>query len=132
MVRLTLFVIKGAIMDISKTIAEMKKEPGFNEHVGMILVHNGIVRGWSRSDRKPVTSIDVSVDGQTVEKLRKEYEEKPGIYKVVVEYKSGLLYPGDDVLFIVVAGDIRENVKPVLADLLDRIKAEAVSKKEMK
>jgi molybdopterin synthase catalytic subunit len=41
------------------------------------------------------------------------------------------LQPGDDLLFIVVAGDIRENVKPVLADLLDRIKAEAVSKSEI-
>ena len=118
-------------MDISKTIAAMKKEPGFTENVGMILVHNGVVRGWSRSDRKTVTSIEVSVDGPKIEELRQEYEEKDGIYKVVVEYRSGLLHPGDDVLFIVVAGDIRENVKPVLADLLDRIKSEAVSKKEM-
>lgn len=110
----------------------MKKEPGFTENVGMILVHNGVVRGWSRSDRTPVTSIEVSVDELKVEQLRREYQEKPGIYKVVIEYRSGLLHPGDDVLFIVVAGDIRENVKPVLADLLDRIKAEAVSKKERK
>jgi hypothetical protein len=29
-----------------------------------------------------------------------------------------------------VAGDIRENVKPALADFLDRIKSEAVSKQE--
>ena len=59
-----------------------------------------------------------------------EYEQKPGIYKVLVEAKSGPLQPGDDLLFIIVAGDIRENVKPVLAELLDRIKAEAVTKKE--
>lgn len=37
--------------------------------------------------------------------------------------------PGDDPLFIIVAGDVRENVKPVLAKLLDRIKAEAVTKR---
>ncbi|MBA3002992.1 MAG: molybdenum cofactor biosynthesis protein, partial [Desulfurivibrio sp.] len=35
-------------MDISKTIAEMKKNPAFAENVGMVLVHNGVVRGWSR------------------------------------------------------------------------------------
>jgi molybdopterin synthase catalytic subunit len=47
-----------------------------------------------------------------------------------VEAKSGRLKPGDDLLFIIVAGDIRENVKPVLSDLLDRIKSEAVKKTE--
>ena len=39
--------------------------------------------------------------------------------------------PGDDLLFLIVAGDIRENVKPALADLLDRIKSEAVTKQEL-
>jgi hypothetical protein len=33
-------------------------------------------------------------------------------------------------LELVVAGDIREHVKPVLAELLDRIKAEGVKKEE--
>ncbi len=118
-------------MDISKIIAEMKKEPGFTENVGMILVHNGVVRGWSRKDRKPVNSIDVSVDEVTIETLRKEYSQRPGIYKVLIEYASGTLQSGDDLLFIVVAGDIRENVKPVLSELLDRVKAEAVHKTEV-
>jgi molybdopterin synthase catalytic subunit len=68
--------------------------------------------------------------GVDLEALRQEYEQKPGIYKVLVEAKSGTLQPGDDLLFIVVVGDIRENVKPVLAELLDRIKSEAVSKTE--
>jgi len=32
---------------------------------------------------------------------------------------------------IVVAGDLREHIKPVLSELLDRIKAEAVCKREI-
>ena len=118
-------------MDITKTINEMKKEPGFADNVGMILVHNGVVRGWSRKDRSNVEYIDVSPDNEKIEIIRKEFENKPGIYKVVVEAKSGRLKPGDDLLFIIVAGDIRENVKPVLSDLLDRIKSEAVKKTEV-
>jgi len=117
-------------MDITKAIAEMKKEPGFAENVGMILVHNGVVRAWSRKDRSTVTAIDVAPDFKKIEALRAEYQKKPGIYKVLIEAKSGRLQPGDDLLFIVVAGDIRENVKPVLAELLDRVKSEAVVKKE--
>jgi molybdopterin synthase catalytic subunit len=117
-------------MDISKTIAELKKDPSFSENVGMVLVHNGVVRAWSRKDRRGVSSITIRVDRERMEQLRQEYERKPGIFRVVVEARDGDLKPGDDVLFIVVAGDIRENVKPVLSDLLDRIKAEAVSKSE--
>ena len=117
-------------MDISKTIAELKKDPAFAENVGMVLVHNGVVRAWSRKDKGTVTAIKVTPDLEKMEAIRREFEQKPGIYKVLVEAKSGTLKPGDDLLFIVVAGDIRENVKPVLADLLDRIKAEAVTKSE--
>lgn len=118
-------------MDITKTISEMKKDPGFADNVGMVLVHNGVVRGWSRKDRRSVAYVDVSPDLEKIDRIRREYEKKPGIYRIVVEAKSGKLKPGDDLLFIVVAGDIRENVKPVLAELLDRIKAEAVKKSEV-
>lgn len=117
-------------MDISSTIAEMKKEPGFSENVGMVLIHNGVVRGWSRSDRSSVSRVEVAVDHQRIEELRKSFEQRPGIYKIVVEPREGVMEPGDDLLFILVAGDIRENVKPALADLLDVIKKEAISKKE--
>jgi molybdopterin synthase catalytic subunit len=118
-------------MDITAAIKKMKKEPGFRENVGMILCHNGVVRGWSRVDKSTVAKIEVTPDRATMERLRSEYEAKPGIYKILVEAKEGTLEPGDDLLFIVVAGDIRENVKPVLAELLDRIKSEAVSKREI-
>ncbi len=117
-------------MDISKTIAGMKKRPDFNDNVGMILVHNGTVRSWSRKDRSSVSAIEVRADSDRIAALREEFLQFPGIYDIVIETCSGLLQPGDDLLFIIVAGDIREHVKPVLADLLDRIKSEAVSKTE--
>ena len=119
-------------MDITAEIARMKKDPGFAQNVGMILIHNGVVRAWSRSDHKEVTDIEVHPDRDRMEALRAEYETRPGIWRVVVEASAGRLKPGDDLLFIIVAGDIRENVKPVLAELLDRIKAEAVTKSETK
>lgn len=117
-------------MDISKQIAELKKDPEFSRNVGMVLVHNGVVRRWAREDRAPVARLEVQADIEKIEALRREYEVKPGIYKILVEAKSGMMAPGDDLLFIIVAGDLRENVKPVLAELLDRIKSEAVAKTE--
>jgi molybdopterin synthase catalytic subunit len=118
-------------MDISKTIAELKKRPDFNDNVGMILIHNGIVRSWSRQDHSEVTMLETKVDHKHIELLRREYLKKPGIYEIIIETSSGRFKPGDDLLFIIVAGDLREHIKPVLSELLDRVKAEAVTKQEI-
>ena len=118
-------------MNISETIAQMKKNPEFAKNVGMILVHNGVVRAWSRKDRQGVEALEVTPDYEKIEAIRQDFLKKEGIFDIIIEAKSGRFQPGDDLLFLIVAGDIRENVKPVLAGLLDRVKAEAVSKKEI-
>jgi len=118
-------------MNIQEQINEWKKDPQFSKKVGMILCHNGIVRGTSRTDKREVIGVKVTPDFKLIEELRAQYEQAPGIYRVAVEACGGELYPGDDLLFILVAGDIRENVKATLAELLDRIKSEAVSKEEL-
>ncbi|MEA3467121.1 MAG: molybdenum cofactor biosynthesis protein MoaE [Thermodesulfobacteriota bacterium] len=119
-------------MDISKRIAEMKKQPGFQDNVGMILIHNGTVRGWSRQDnKKKVAALEVTPDLDKIESIRQDLLKRDGIYDIVTEAKTGHFQPGDDLLFLIVAGDIRENIKPVLAELLDRVKSEAISKKEI-
>ncbi|MDP2848756.1 MAG: molybdenum cofactor biosynthesis protein MoaE [Humidesulfovibrio sp.] len=118
-------------MDISHAIAELKKQPGFTDNVGMILVHNGVVRGWSRKDHADITAIEITPDQAKIKALCEEFEKRPGIFRAIAHANSGLMQPGDDVLFLIVAGDIRENVKPALADLLDRIKSEAVTKREI-
>ncbi len=118
-------------MDISKRIAEMKKLPGFVDNVGMILIHNGTVRSWSRNTKKSVAALEVSPDSKKIETIRQELMKREGIFEIVIEANSGQFQPGDDLLFLIVAGDIRENIKPVLAELLDRVKAEALTKKEI-
>ena len=117
-------------MDINKTLQEVKARPGFADHVGMVLVHNGVVRGCSRNDRSPVTSVHITPDREKMAAIVHEMEQRPGIFAIVAHAEEGLLKPSDDVLFLVVAGDIRENVKATFAELLDRIKAEAVIKLE--
>jgi molybdopterin synthase catalytic subunit len=117
-------------MDINKTLAELKQTPGFTENVGMMLVHNGVVRAWSRNDRSPVKKVKVTSDRERILAICRELEQEPGIFKILAEAAEGELKPGDDLLFLVVAGDIREHVKATFAELLDRIKAEAVMKQE--
>ncbi len=123
------FVEFVKIMDISKKIAQMKKMPGFVENVGMVLAHNGIVRGRSR-DGKLVKFLRVKTDYEKIEVLRRKYCQADGIFAVEVEAKEGMFSPGDDLLFIVVAGDIRPNVKRALSELLEEVKATCFSKTE--
>lgn len=118
-------------MDITKILAELKKDPGFAENVGMTLIHNGTVRGWSRKDRQEVKAIRVRHDYDKIESIRQELEQNEGIYRIITEAYEGDFKPGDDVMYLIVAGDIRENVKATLAELLDRIKSEAVTKEEI-
>jgi molybdopterin synthase catalytic subunit len=118
-------------MDISKRIAEMKKQPGFQDNVGMILIHNGVVRNWSRKDRSKVKALQVTPDFNKIEAIRQELLQRDGIFDIVIEAASGEFQPGDDLLFLIVAGDIREHIKPVLSELLDRVKAEAMTKLEI-
>lgn len=117
-------------MKIQETIAQWKEDPEFIKNVGMVLSHYGMVRGTSREGARPVEAIKVTPNFERIEALRLECEQRPGIFRVAVEAHGGTLRPGDDLLYIIVAGDIRENVKAVLAELLDRIKSEAVTKEE--
>ena len=117
-------------MDISQTIAALKKHPGFTEKVGMLLVHNGVVRARSRQGGNVVERLEVCPDQAKIEAICRELSARPGIFIVTAQAKSGVFVPGDDLLFIIVAGDIRENVLPVLSDALNRIKSEAIAKSE--
>ncbi len=118
-------------MDTTKILAEIKQRPGFTDHVGMILVHNGVVRGWSRDDHKKVQRVLVTPNLERMQSICRSLEHNPGIFCIHAEAAAGELKPGDDLLFLVVAGDIREHVKATFAELLERIKAEAVVKQEI-
>lgn len=90
-------------MDTTKILADLKKRPGFTENVGMVLVHNGVVRGWARADHAPVKSMKVSHDRAKMDAICREMEQQPGIFCIHAEAVEGELKPGDDVLFLVVA-----------------------------
>jgi molybdopterin synthase catalytic subunit len=49
----------------------------------------------------------------------------------LINTSEGHLDVGDDIMAVVVGGDTREHVFPVLMDTVNRIKAEATEKKEI-
>lgn len=117
-------------MDTTKILETLKQEPNFSDNVGMILIHNGVVRGWSRDNHVKVHAVHVTPDHARIQAICRDLEQEPGIFRILAEAAEGVRKPGDDLLFLVVAGDIREHVKATFALLLDRIKSEAVIKEE--
>ena len=115
-------------MDMNALISTIKARHDYHR-VGMILCHNGVVRGSSR-DGSPVRAVTVRADRTAIAKVVAEQKGRPGIVEILVEVNEGELRVGDDLLAIVVAGDIREHVIPVLADTLNLIKAVGTKKTE--
>lgn len=64
-------------MDTTKILADLKKRPGFAENVGMVLVHNGVVRGWSRADHAPVISMRVHHDAERLNAICRDWKDDP-------------------------------------------------------
>lgn len=115
-------------MDLNKMIESVKKSTD-PSRVGMITSHLGVVRRTSRDGRE-VLGIEVAYDHDALQNVVKDIKNMPGIAEVLVETREGRLNIGDEILAVVVAGDIRENVFPALVTAVNRIKKEASHKKE--
>ncbi|MBI5249302.1 MAG: molybdenum cofactor biosynthesis protein MoaE [Desulfomonile tiedjei] len=123
-------VIVGAhSVSLADLLAGIKAHPEISR-AGMILCHNGIVRESDRSGSKHVRALRVNVDRSAIERIRSWGESRPGIVAVAIEAFEGEFQVGDDLLFVVVAGDVRENVFAVTREIVEKIKSEGVHKTE--
>jgi molybdopterin synthase catalytic subunit len=116
------------MMQLDEMIAAVKANPNFHK-AGMIASHIGIVRSSSRSG-KIVDSVHVQFDQAKIEQILGDTKSRPGIVDVLIQTNSGHLAVGDEIMAVVVAGDIRENVFPALTDTVERLKTEASTKTE--
>jgi len=117
-----------SIVHIDDWIHDVKAQPDAGG-VGMILCHQGIVRGTSRSG-EPVRGMLLSTDTARLEEVLAEAKTWPGIFAVRAWVNEGSLRVGDDIMKVLVAGDIRDNVFSALQRLVSLIKNEVVSESE--
>ncbi|PKN35179.1 MAG: molybdenum cofactor biosynthesis protein MoaE [Deltaproteobacteria bacterium HGW-Deltaproteobacteria-19] len=115
-------------MNLMDMIQSVKSHPRFSE-AGMILCHNGVVRATSR-DGRPVSQVTVRADRERLASIVAEIKGRPGIVEVLAEVREGTLRVGEDVMYVVVAGDFRENVFAALMDAVNMIKAGVTRKTE--
>jgi molybdopterin synthase catalytic subunit len=114
---------------IDQWIEEIKQKAN-PEELGMILVHNGIVRATSKSG-KPVRGMKLSYDKEKLDSIALTLKQKPGVVEIRVWINTGDLQVGDDIMFLVVAGRFRTDVVPVFEELLSVIKREIVTEQEI-
>ena len=114
---------------LESMISAVKAHPNISK-AGMILCHNGIVRGSDRTGGRRVSALKIVVNRPEIDRVRSWAESQTGIVAVAINALEGEFQVGDDVLYVVVAGDIREHVFSVMREVVERIKAEGVSKTE--
>jgi molybdopterin synthase catalytic subunit len=116
-------------MQMETLLQTIRKHPRFQD-AGMILCHNGVVRGTSR-DGRAVSGLRVHVDHARLEAVLAAGRRLPGIVDIqIVIAENRLLTVGEDVMLLVVAGDFRENVIAALEQTLNAVKTTVTHKTE--
>lgn len=126
---------------ISPSMDEWIKEAKAHESapkIGMYLIHNGIVRQsakakvrYGEENTKEVTGMLFSYDEKKVEAAISETYQLDGIYYVKAWLNEGNLQVGDDIMYVLIGGDIRPHVVDALQFLVGKLKNECVEEKEI-
>lgn len=106
---------------------------------GMYLIHNGVVRQSPRAkvrngidDGSIVKGMKFSYDSAKVDDFIAKTYKMDGIFHIKVWINEGSLKVGDDIMYILIGGDIRPHVIDALQFLVEKIKSECVSEIEEK
>ncbi len=128
----------------------MKKKPSMDQwlqeakqdrsadKVGMYLVHNGTVRATARAAVRreagrtlPVRGMLFSYDTDKVAAAEEAARQQEGIVYVRTWLNEGELSVGDDLMYVLVGGDIRPHVMAALDFLVAKLKTECVREQEL-
>lgn len=121
---------------VDQWLKEAKADPSA-EKIGMYLVHNGVVRQTAKSrvregdeSARDVAGLYFAYDQEKVEAAIAEAYQLPGIYYIRTWLNSGELQVGDDIMLVLIGGDIRPHVVDALQTLVGKIKSDCVVETE--
>ena len=128
---------KTTVPSMDACIKEAKEDKSAPE-CGMYLFHNGIVRQSARAKVRQgdISASDVkgmvfSYDKEKVEEAVENTQNMPGIGYVRVWLNEGQLEVGDDIMLVLVGGDIRPHVVDALQSLVGELKNHCVKEEEL-
>ncbi len=93
-----------------------------NPKVGIVLLHNGIVRATSKKG-DVVNGLTVKADKKKIKDIENEAKKKKGIFYCKIKINEGKLNVGEDIMQVLVAADFRKNCFPVMEKIIDGVKA---------
>ncbi len=106
--------------------------------IGMFLIHNGVVRQSPKAkvrqgidDGSSVKGMEFTYNQEKVNVAIKETLKMDGIFYTKVWLNEGQLELGEDIMYILIGGDIRPNVIKGLEFLVEKIKKECVTEIEI-
>ena len=104
----------------------------------MYLTHNGTVRQTAKAkvrcgaeNTKEVTGMLFSYEEEKVNAVIEDAYKLEGIYYIKVWLNEGELKMGDDIMYVLIGGDIRPHVVDALQFLVERIKTTCVVETEL-
>ena len=114
-------------------INNAKKEPNF-KMAGAITLFIGVVREETKRGEK-VEKLQLEAyeekTNQTLAEICNDLRKKPGVTDVQIHHMLGEFSPGEDLVYVMVAGSHRQNIFPILQEAVERYKSEApIFKKE--
>ena len=128
---------QASVPSVDQWLKEAKEDPSAFE-CGMYLIHNGTVRQTARAmvrqgadNTEPVTGMVFRRNVEKIDQAVRKAKEMPGIFYVRVWLNEGVLTLGDDIMLVLVGGDIRPHVIDALQSLVGTIKNECVIEQEL-
>ena len=128
---------KKPVPYMDEWLRDAKADPSA-EKIGMYLTHNGTVRKTAKAQvrngdatAEPVTGMEFSYDEAKVAAAIDEAYKLDGIYYIRVWLNEGELQVGDDIMYVLIGGDIRPHVVDALQFLVGRIKSTCVVETEL-
>ena len=128
---------KTTVPSMDAWIKEAKEDKSAPE-CGMYLFHNGIVRQSAKAKVRQgdISASDVkgmvfSYDKEKVEEAVENTQNMPGIGYVRVWLNEGQLEIGDNIMLVLVGGDIRPHVVDALQSLVGELKNHCVKEEEL-
>ena len=98
--------------------------------IGIFFIHNAVVRGSTR-DGCRMAGLDGSCEREGLARAVADAESMPGVVAARAWVNEGELKVGDDMIYALVAGDVRKNVFGCWQTLVRRIKAEVITAREI-
>ena len=128
---------QASVPSVDQWLKEAKEDPSASE-CGMYLIHNGTVRQTARAmvrqgadNTEPVTGMVFRRNAEKIDQAVRKAKEMPGIFYVRVWLNEGVLTMGEDIMLVLVGGDIRPHVIDALQSLVGTIKNECVIEQEL-